>query len=165
MISFEQWKEYITDHASDADHRKAIDKTEGVKHYIDIDYYKEFINGNMIENKKELAAIYGDSIVTHTGTLPWSTLETFQNLKQAFKDKNRDRALIYASDLGHYVADGHQPMHTVLNYNGQLTGQKGVHARYEIDMIDRHLDELQKLEENCDVIHVDDPLSYIFNYI
>ncbi len=165
MKAFEQWKDYITEHAADADSRKAIDKTEAVKHFIDIDYYKEFMNGNMIENKDTLISIYGDSIVTHTGTLPWATLETFENLEKAFKDKNRDRAMIYASDLGHYVADGHQPMHTVLNYNGQFTGQRGVHARYEIDMVDRHLDELQSFKNDCNVKNIDDPLDYIFNYI
>ena len=36
-----------------------------------------------------------------------------------------------ASDLGHYVADAHVPLHTSLNYNGQLTGQKGIHAFWE----------------------------------
>ena len=36
-----------------------------------------------------------------------------------------------SADLGHYVADSHVPLHTTLNYNGQLTGQKGIHAFWE----------------------------------
>ena len=96
----------------------------------------------MIEDKKELTAIYGDTMVTKQGILPWATLDTYNKLIQAFKDKNKDKVLLYTSDLGHYVGDGHQPMHTMLNYNGQLTGQKGVHARYEIKMVDKYIKDI-----------------------
>jgi hypothetical protein len=40
-----------------------------------------------------------------------------------------------AADIGHYVADMHQPLHLTRNYNGQLTGNYGIHARYEGQMI------------------------------
>ena len=36
-----------------------------------------------------------------------------------------------AADLGHYVGDAHVPLHTTSNYNGQKTGQKGIHAFWE----------------------------------
>ena len=29
--------------------------------------------------------------------------------------------------IAHYTADAHQPFHAVLNYDGQLTGQWGIH--------------------------------------
>ena len=94
MNSFKVWKDYLAQHASDADIRRKSDKSEAPRHYIDIDYYKEFLNGNMIENKEELISKYGDSIVTSKGTLPWSTLETLNKLTEALKEKNRDRILI-----------------------------------------------------------------------
>lgn len=165
MSLFKQWKNYIIDHASDADKRKAYDKTEGPKHFIDLDYYKEFNSGEMIENLDSLIEIYGDSVVTVTGTLPWSTYSAFTNLVASLKDKDRDKSLIYASDLGHYVADGHQPLHVVLNYNGQLTNQKGIHARYEINMVDSHINELDSISGNCNTKYVTDPQKYIFRYI
>jgi hypothetical protein len=31
---------------------------------------------------------------------------------------------IYAGDLGHYIADGHMPLHTSDNHDGQNTNQK-----------------------------------------
>src|SRR5947207_1534231 len=34
-----------------------------------------------------------------------------------------------------YVA--HQPLHATNNYDGQLTGNSGVHARFERDLIER----------------------------
>ena len=165
MSSFKVWKDYLVQHASDADIRRKTDKSEAPRHYIDIDFYKEFLNGQMIESKDDLISKYGDSTVTANGTLPWATLETLNNLTGAFKEKNRDKILIYAADLGHYVADGHQPMHTTVNYNGQLSGQKGVHFRYEVTMVDKHIDALEQLTDSSNVNYVKNSLEFIFNYI
>ena len=41
--------------------------------------------------------------------------------------------------LGHYVADVHVPFHACLNYDGQLTGQRGVHARFESVMVEKQI--------------------------
>lgn len=165
MHDFIQWGNYISAHAADADIRKKTDRSEGHKHYIDIDYYKEFLKGDMIENEKKLIAEYGEHNVNKMGILPWATLKTYKNLVNAFKNKDKSKALFYASDLGHYVADGHQPMHTVMNYNGQLSGQKGVHARYEITMVDEHLTELANSFDVRPGRLVKHPLKFIFNYI
>jgi hypothetical protein len=165
MKSFLQYKDYITLHAPDPDNRKRDDKTEAPKHFIDIDFYKEFVNGKMIEDKKELTAVYGDTMVTKQGLLPWATLDTYNKLIQAFKDKNKDKVLLYTSDLGHYVGDGHQPMHTMLNYNGQLTKQKGVHARYEIKMVDKYIKDIEASITSANVRKIDAPLQFIFDYI
>jgi hypothetical protein len=165
MQSFTKWKDYITLHSVDPDNRKRDDKTEPPKHFIDIDFYNEFLNGKMIEDKKELISVYGDSMVTRQGTLPWATLDTYDKLIRAFKDKNKDRVLLYTSDLGHYVGDGHQPMHTMLNYNGQLTGQKGLHARYEIKMVDKYIIQIDSSITSANVRKVDAPFQFIFDYI
>ena len=165
MQAFTKWQDYITLHSVDPDNRKRDDKTEAPKHFIDIDFYKEFINGKMVEDKKELTAVYGDSMVTRQGLLPWATLDTYNKLIQAFKDKNKDKVLLYTSDLGHYVGDGHQPMHTMLNYNGQLTNQKGVHARYEIKMVDKYIKDIEASITKANVKKVDAPFQFIFDYI
>src|SRR6185436_9666885 len=39
--------------------------------------------------------------------------------------------LFYATDLAHYIGDAHVPLHTSVNYDGQLTNQKGLHALWE----------------------------------
>tara|TARA_B100000900_G_scaffold381441_1_gene367882 strand:- start:461 stop:703 length:243 start_codon:yes stop_codon:yes gene_type:complete len=36
-----------------------------------------------------------------------------------------------AADIGHYVADACVPLHTISNYDGQFTNQKGIHALWE----------------------------------
>lgn len=161
----EKFQDYITEHSVDPDLRKSQDKTEGPKHYIDIDFYKEFLDGRMIQDKEQLIAIYGDSVVAKIGLLPWATFATFSSLTKAFKEKDRDKVLIYSSDLTHYVGDAHQPMHTMLNYDGQLSNQKGVHARYEIYMVNKYIDEISNETKGNEVKYVEEPLDYIFNYI
>lgn len=165
MRSFLQWQDYITIHSVDPDLRKKSDKSEGPKHYIDIDFYPEFQKGRMIEDKSKLVAEYGDSTVTKMGLLPWATLDTYKNLVTAFKDKDRDKILIYAADLGHYAADGHQPMHSIMNYNGQMTGQKGIHGRYEITMVDSNLKAINNDFHAETAEYITDPLKFIFGYI
>ncbi|MHB8580108.1 MAG: S1/P1 nuclease [Ignavibacteriaceae bacterium] len=165
MKAFQQWQDYLSEHAPDPDTRKEFDKKEAPKHFIDIDFYKEFLAGKMIENEDSLIAEYGKTEVIKIGILPWASLETFKELTKAFKGHNKVEAQKLAADLGHYVADGHQPMHTVLNYNGQFTDQKGVHARYEITMVDKHLKELEDSFQPVPAPYIKDPLNFIFNYI
>jgi hypothetical protein len=160
-----KWKDYITIHSVDPDIRRDKDKSEAPKHFIDIDFYPEFLNGRMILDKSRLVSEYGDTTVTKMGLLPWATLDTYNNLVKAFKEKNRDKALIYVADLGHYVADGHQPMHTIMNYNGQMTGQKGIHFRYESIMIDSNLAEINNDFHSENAVYIRDPLNFIFDYI
>lgn len=159
------FKSAIIEHSVDPDNRKRDDKTEGPKHFIDIDFYKEFSDGIVIMSRDSLNKLYGEQVVTREGILPWATETTFYRLIQAFKDKDKDKVLLYASDLAHYVGDGHQPLHATINYNGQLTDQKGIHARYEIEMLDQYLNILGKNYDDQIPYYVNSIPSMIFNYI
>ncbi len=161
----DQLKSAITEHSVDPDNRKRDDKTEGPKHFIDIDYYKEFADGIVIMSRDTLNKLYNEEVVTQQGILPWATEETFFKLVNAFKEKNKENVLLYASDLAHYVADGHQPLHATVNYNGQLTLQKGIHSRYEIDMVDKYLNVIQNSFEEIKPYYIKYVKDYIFDYI
>jgi hypothetical protein len=52
-------------------------------------------------------------------------------LTNAFRRKDHPRILRLSAELGHYIADAHVPLHTHSNYNGQLTGQNGIHGFWE----------------------------------
>ena len=39
--------------------------------------------------------------------------------------------------LAHYIQDAHQPLHATNNYDGQLTGNNGIHARFETALFER----------------------------
>jgi hypothetical protein len=158
-------KELIIIRSIDADKRRDFDSSENPKHYIDLDYYKEFRQGMMIKDREQIEKIYGDSTVLAIGILPWATFATFENLVTAFKRKNKELILRFISDLAHYVEDGHQPMHTLINYDGQLSGQEGIHYRYESEMVNMYLDDLADTFDSCLIRYVPNPLDFIFEYI
>ncbi|HPS63359.1 MAG TPA: T9SS type A sorting domain-containing protein, partial [Bacteroidales bacterium] len=98
------------------------------------------------------------------GTLPWSTYATFDSLTGAFRRGDWNRSAYFAADLGHYVGDGHMPLHITANYNGQKTGQTGVHSRYETSMISRYEDQLVYQTDSARYI-TGDIQNYIFQYL
>jgi hypothetical protein len=57
-------------------------------------------------------------------------------LQKAFENKNIDLILKYSAEIGHYIGDAHVPLHTTENYNGQLTGQKGIHGLWESRLVE-----------------------------
>jgi len=145
MKDFRQLSEYLVVEASQPDSRKKYIADEYPKHFIDLDYFKEFNQARMIEERDSLSKIYGDSVVTINGILPWVLEDTYRKLVLAMKHKQKEKTKELMRDFSHYFADAHQPMHTILNYNGQLTGQKDIHERYESEMVNAHLSELEKI--------------------
>ncbi|MGH9523474.1 MAG: nuclease [Terriglobales bacterium] len=90
------------------------------------------------------------------GLQPYATTEVFQRLVVAFREYRRlqaegkptadaeQNAIFYAGWLGHYVADGANPMHTTIQYNGWVgdnpngyTTAKNVHYEFESGFVQR----------------------------
>jgi len=65
------------------------------------------------------------------GYVPYQVLIEYDSLVNALKHNNADSIIFYAVDLAHYIEDANVPLHTTNNYDGQLTGQKGLHALWE----------------------------------
>lgn len=159
------WADSLAEHGSDADDRKSWDPDESMKHYIDIDNYPEFVNtGRIPSTFDSVVTLHGVYFVENEGVLPWSTFDMYNSLKMAFHNGDWHLAMLYASDLGHYVGDGHMPLHITNNYNGQLSGQTGIHSRYESSMVGYNIAALSVY--SGDSVHlVTDVQKYIFNYI
>jgi len=158
------WAPILADHGSDADLRKKNDKTEFVKHFIDVDNFDDFNKKQRIEEDFEKACLkYGVTKVKKEGTLPWTTDSTYKALVQDFKTGNWDQAVITAANLGHYVGDGFMPLHIAANYDGQLSAQTGIHRRYEETMIDRNIDGIQFNGSACS--RIGNVHAYIFSYL
>src|SRR5205085_6869171 len=70
------------------------------------------------------------------------------NLRRTFESFNRgsaygpDDAVLFSAALSHYFQDAHQPFHATINYDGQQTGNNGIHARFERDLIERYESKL-----------------------
>lgn len=65
------------------------------------------------------------------GVLPYHLLHSYQQLIRAFESRDVARILRLSADMGHYIGDAHVPLHTTKNYNGQLSGQDGIHGFWE----------------------------------
>ncbi len=131
--------EFVTEHAVDPDKRRYAVEGEAQCHYIDLDhYYKPGENPFQIMPRKwkdAVAKFTEDTLQTY-GIVPWHISVMKSKLQRAFETKNVDLILKYSADIGHYIADAHVPLHTTENYNGQLTGQKGIHGLWESRLVE-----------------------------
>lgn len=123
--------QFISENAVNPDRRRYAVEGEAEKHYIDLDRFGE----NPLENIPEFwsAAVekYTEDSLRANGIGPWAAYFTFVQLTQAFENKDLNGILRLSADLGHYLADLNVPLHTTQNYNGQLTGQEGIHGFWE----------------------------------
>jgi hypothetical protein len=165
ISQFLSWGSQLQSHASDADYRKDTDPTETPKHYIDIDNYPVFLTQHRIpQTWDSVVSNYGNAFVMNEGILPWATVAAYDTLVKCFQRNDLTKAVLIASDLGHYVADGHMPLHITKNYDGQLTGNSGIHSRYESSMISAYNSQIiYSGDTNLNVI--ENVNQYVFNYI
>jgi hypothetical protein len=136
----------IVEHAIDPDlWRTAGWVDEERRHFVDMDAYGAFPFAALPHVEAEAVAKYGREFVDKNGTLPWRTEEIYGKLVEAFTQKSgysRENIKFFSSVIGHYVADAHVPFHAALNHDGQLTGQSGVHARFESELFERYRNRL-----------------------
>lgn len=119
------------------DQRRWSDPSESPKHYIDIDRYGSAPFDSLPRIRSEADGRYGRTTVDTNGTVPWVIADLTDSLALAMRRRDGREIIRIASDLGHYIADAHVPLHTTENYDGQLTGQKGLHARWESRLPER----------------------------
>ena len=127
---------------TDPDTRKSSTPGESYRHYIDIDTYPEFYAGTLTHDRATLEAEYGASTVLDNGVLPWAVGEVVATLTQQFQAQQWSDAATTIADLCHYVGDANQPLHCTENYDGQLSGNSGIHSRYESTMMSTHIGDL-----------------------
>lgn len=126
--------EYLTEHAVDPDKRRYAVDGEAPRHYIDIDHYVHTGEDPFeVVPEKWFDAVdkFSEDTLQAYGIVPWHVNMMVIRLTKAFEAKDVDRILSVSADLGHYIGDSHVPLHTTENYNGQLTGQRGIHGFWE----------------------------------
>jgi hypothetical protein len=134
---------YLVEQSTRPDIRRNTDKTEDTKHFIDIDKFgANAINEMPMDWDAAVKKYTADSLKKY-GWGPYNAMIQLDLLTKAFKSKNKDSILFYAADLGHYIGDLHVPLHTTSNYDGQLTGQKGLHSLWESYLPELTLDQYQ----------------------
>ncbi len=113
------------------DERRNSDPTEATKHFIDFEAYGDSAAWKMPVGWDEAVRLYKRDSLLKYGYVPYWIMTMQQKLTNAFRQQNKDSILFYATDLGHYIGDAHVPLHTSINYDGQLTNQRGLHALWE----------------------------------
>jgi hypothetical protein len=139
---FVKYQTTIVEHVVDPDlWRTAGWEQEPPRHFLDMDAYGPYPFPNFPRDRDEAVKRYGLEFVEKNGQVPWRSTEIYQKLVEAFRQQApyaRDNIKFFSSILTHYVSDAHVPFHAVLNYDGQLTGQWGIHSRFESALFERH---------------------------
>jgi hypothetical protein len=162
---FEKFEGQIVEHSIDPDlWRTAGFEEEPPRHFVDMDAYGPYPFTSLPRAFDEAVLRYGRDVVLKNGTLPWRTHEIQDKLVEAFTQKagySRENIKFFSSVISHYVADAHVPFHAAVNYDGQLTGQSGIHARFEAELFERYQQTL-KVEPRA-LVPVTDAHAFVFD--
>lgn len=165
MNSFKSDSSFYETHSTDADTRRNNSDTsfyaEWPRHFLDIDDYPNF--PVMSHDLPTVIQLYGWERVKQNGVNPWATGWAMDSLTAQLARGDRNKARYTMSDIGHYVADAHQPLHCTRNYNGQYTGNDGIHSRYESGMINLYQYVISVHQDS--VQYVSSPVDFAFQYI
>jgi len=123
---------------------------ESPNHFLDLDWEgfgpEPFLG--LPRDYDAAVAKFGRARILEMGTVPWRVEDFAGRLREAFARAGEGNALarfdviLFSAWLVHYVSDAHVPFHAVVNYDGQLTGQRGIHARFESALFERYRDRL-----------------------
>ncbi|HEY6339710.1 MAG TPA: hypothetical protein VIW68_14550 [Candidatus Sulfotelmatobacter sp.] len=154
----DRWRspsEFALKNAQEADHFIDLERVDGLNPLPPgrYEFYRK------LYEKRAATADHGDDYLPeHVGLQPYITIEIFGRLKAAFREYRHlqethqptgpvEHAIVfYAGWLGHYVADGSQPLHTTIQYNGWVgpnpngyTTQHGIHALFETTYVAQNI--------------------------
>lgn len=169
---FEQHRAMVVERAIDPDTwRTAGFNEEDKHHFLDLDWegYGKYPFAELSRDYAAAIAKFGRERIEDNGIVPWRVEEMHGNLRRAFESYERRGAfgradiLFFSAWLAHYVSDAHVPFHAVVNYDGQLTGQNGIHARFESALFERYRDQLTIAPPQLAPIRA--PRDYIFDKI
>jgi hypothetical protein len=139
---FEKYQAAIVEHVIDPDLWRTVGwEEESPRHFLDMDAYGPYPFAALPRDHDEAVKRYGREFVTKNGLIPWRTAEIHGKLVEAFTQKagySRENIKLFSSVLTHYVSDAHVPFHAALNHDGQLTGQWGIHSRFESELFERY---------------------------
>ena len=137
-----------------------------VKNYYEEDWTidcEKLKNLPGLETTPCIGAFAKDNFSEH-GILPYHLEKMQRQLTTAFMERDADKILRLAAEIGHYIGDAHVPLHTTENYNGQLSNQLGIHAFWESRLPELFADEtydfwVGKAER------IEDPETYFWNIV
>jgi hypothetical protein len=162
---------------------KALTEVNGPDHFIDIDKPGNF---EALPNDRYA---YADWLRAQgkdpkdIGFLPYSILEGYQKIQVLFRlwrdrqneaerDQIEQNIVYYAGVLGHYVADGSQPLHTTIHFNGwstssnsELYTREPLHWRFEGEYVKAQIKAEDFTGQVKTAAKLQDPFADIMKYL
>jgi len=151
---FEQRRAFIVERAIDPDLWRTVGwDEESPNHFLDFDHeaFGPYPFDGLPRDYADAVQKFGKTFIEAQGTLPWRTAEFYGRLQREFASLKRqpapgyalDNIALYSAVLAHYISDGHVPLHAVVNHDGQLTEQQGLHSRWEAELFERNRSKLK----------------------
>jgi len=142
---FDHFRDELVIRAVDPDLWRNVGWEDDPNHFLDLGV-REFGEYPFRELPRDYSAAlekFGMATLKRDGLLPWREAEMCANLRRTFESFKTGSvygpsdAVLFAAAAGHYIQDAHQPFHATNNFDGQLTGNNGIHARFERDLVER----------------------------
>ncbi|HUA14744.1 MAG TPA: nuclease [Verrucomicrobiae bacterium] len=146
----DRWRsstEFALKNAQEPDHFIDLERVEWMNPLPEGRY--EFIR-KLYDKRASTTDHPDDYLPEHVGFQPYITMEIYERLIVEFREYRQRQALhqstlavqkaiiVNCGLLGHYVADGSQPLHTTIQYNGwvgpnpkEYTTEHGIHSLFE----------------------------------
>src|SRR6476660_6409752 len=148
---FDQYREEVIVRVVDPDLWRNVGWEDDPNHFLDfgVNEYGAYPFQALPREYGAALEKFGEATLKRNGLLPWREAEEFGNLRRAFEEFKRDapyttsNVTLFSAVAAHYIQDAHQPFHATDNYDGQQTGNAGIHSRFERDLIERYESRLK----------------------
>ncbi len=158
----DRWRnrtEYSVKNAQEPDHFIDMERLDGIGELPEgrYEFYRK------LYEKRASAGVNADLLLPErVGLQPYAALEVYGRLKVAMREYRQmkkegkrtagieQNIVFYAGWLGHYVADGANPLHTTIQYNGWtgpnpkgFTTSRDTHGNFESEFVNQNLAKLK----------------------
>ena len=111
-------------------------KDEAPTHFFQADAYVKDVNQcddllNFPKRYDDAVDKYGESVIIKNGTAPYRVIQMYNLAVAAFRRGDMAEGVEDVGAMSHYIGDLSQPLHVSENYDGQETGNDGIHAWFE----------------------------------
>jgi hypothetical protein len=121
-----------------------LEGDERPRHFLDADAVSAYPFSEIPRDFSQYQEMAGDEW-EEWGSAPWTAAAYTALLREEMgaTDPDLHRVLCRSAILAHYVADLSMPFHLTVNYDGQLSGLRGIHSRFERHLVE-YYDEVLK---------------------
>jgi len=170
----DQWRCEEKDRERQAEDRgEYVAPVEKPKHFFEIDQIAgkaglEYPFDGFPRRRDEAVKRVGRETLDAYGWGPWAAAEALEAFAEALaQGRPDDPPWREAGALAHYAADLHMPFHTTRNFDGQETGNEGIHFAVEVGLVKRNepffAAEIRK--DRGTVVYVEDAEAALFSWL